>query len=107
DGQHRLFGYFLAKNDYEVPVIIFDNLTIPEEVNLFIDINTTQKSVPTTLLLDIKNLTGKENSLESKQRALFDMLNKSSVMTGLMSPAKTQVGKISRVTFNKATSNLF
>lgn len=107
DGQHRLFGLLKAKKEYFIPVIVFNKLNTSQEVNLFIDINTTQKGVPTTLLLDIKNLSGRETKTEDKQRQLFDNLNKNSVLAGLMSPSKSQVGKITRVSFNQATTDLF
>lgn len=107
DGQHRLYGLLKAKNRYEIPVIIFNKLNTTEEVNLFIDINTTQKGVPTTLLLDIKNLSGKETKKEDRQRKLFDRLNQESVLAGLLSPSKSKVGKITRVSFNQATNDLF
>ena len=107
DGQHRLFGLLKAKGKYKIPVIIFNHLDSTAEVNLFIDINTTQKGVPTTLLLDIKNLSGRETKKEDRQRHLFDELNKNSVLAGLMSPAKSQVGKITRVSFNQSTSEIF
>lgn len=105
DGQHRLYGLLKTERDYSFPVAIFNELTTEDEVNLFIDINTNQKGVPATLLLDIRKLTGKENSLEAKQRYLFDELNKDSVMAGMFSPFKSQVGKITRVAFNKATKD--
>lgn len=105
DGQHRLYGLLKTEREYSFPVAIFNELTTEDEVNLFIDINTNQKGVPATLLLDIRKLTGKENSLEAKQRYLFDELNKDSVMAGMFSPFKSQVGKITRVAFNKATKD--
>ena len=107
DGQHRLYGLLKSTKKYVIPVIIFNKLNTTQEVNLFIDINTTQKGVPTTLLLDIKNLSGRETKKEDRQRQLFDRLNKESVMAGLLSPAKSQVGKITRVSFNQSTSELF
>jgi len=107
DGQHRLYGLMLAEKIYSVPVVVFNHLTTTDEVNLFVDINTTQKGVPTTLLLDIKNLTGRETKKEERQRVLFDRLNKQSVIAGLMSATKSQVGKITRVSFNQATNELF
>lgn len=107
DGQHRLYGLIKATKKYLIPVIIFNKLNTAQEVNLFIDINTTQKGVPTTLLLDIKNLSGRETKKEDRQRQLFDRLNKDSVLAGLMSPSKSRVGKITRVSFNQATSDLF
>lgn len=107
DGQHRLYGLLKSIKKYVIPVIIFNKLNTTQEVNLFIDINTTQKGVPTTLLLDIKNLSGRETKKEDRQRQLFDRLNKESVMAGLLSPSKSQVGKITRVSFNQSTSDIF
>jgi DGQHR domain-containing protein len=107
DGQHRLYGMYLSKKNYTVPVIIFNNLITSEEVNLFIDINTNQKGVPTTLLIDIKNLSGKESKKEERQRMLYDQLNNDSVLKGLMSATKSQVGKISKNTFNQASAKIF
>ncbi|MCG8796655.1 DGQHR domain-containing protein [Tenacibaculum finnmarkense] len=106
DGQHRLYGMFLSEKTHKIPVIIFNELKTSEEVNLFIDINTNQKGVPTTLLIDIKNLSGKESKKEEKQRDLFDLLNKNSVISGLMSATKSKAGKISKNTFNQATSKI-
>lgn len=99
DGQHRLYGLLFAEKDYEIPVAIFDKLTIKDEVNLFIDINTNQKGVPTALLLDIKELTGKETSFEEKQRKLFDLINSDSPLAGLLSPNKSRTGFIARNVF--------
>lgn len=107
DGQHRLFGLYEAKEDYDIPVIVFQNLTSTEEVRLFIDINTTQKGVPSALLLDIKNQAGTETKLEEKQRNLFARLNEDSVLAGYLSPNESKVGKISRSVFNVATKPVF
>jgi len=107
DGQHRLYGLITSKHDYNIPVIIFNKLKTSDEVSLFIDINTTQKGVPTSLLLDIKHLSGKETKREEKQRELFDKLNSDSCLAGYLSPTKSKVGKISRTTFNSATSHIF
>jgi DGQHR domain-containing protein len=107
DGQHRLFGLILSKINYEIPVIIFNGLNPSDEVGFFIDINTTQKGVPTTLLLDIKYLSGKESTVEEKLRLLFDMLDGNSVLSGLLSPRQSKAGKISRVTFNNSVKPIF
>ncbi len=107
DGQHRLYGFFESKESYDVPVVIFTNLNTTEEVKLFIDINTTQKGVPTALILDIKNQAGTETKLEEKQRQLFDMLNKDSVLAGFLLPNESKAGKISRTVFNASTKNIF
>lgn len=107
DGQHRLYGLFEAKNIYDIPVIIFDNLNSSQEIRLFIDINTTQKGVPSALLLDIKAPAGTETKLEERQRKLFDKLNENSVMAGFLSPNESKAGKITRTAFNACTAQIF
>ena len=107
DGQHRLYGMKNAKNEYEIPVVVFSELTTQEEIRQFIDINTTQKGVPSALILDIKGPAGTETKIEERQRALFEKLNESSVLAGLMSPSESKAGKISRTAFNSATKGIF
>lgn len=107
DGQHRLYGLFEAEKDYEIPVVIFSNLNTSSEVKLFIDINTTQKGVPSALILDIKGQAGTETKLEERQRILFDKLNKDSAIAGYLLPNESKAGKISRTVFNASTQPLF
>lgn len=107
DGQHRLYGLIKSLKNYEVPVVIFEGLKKVKEVNLFIDINTTQKGVSPALLIDLKKMANKENDIESKQRELFDYLNSVPPLAGLLSPSKSVVGKISRKAFNEATLKIF
>jgi DNA sulfur modification protein DndB len=107
DGQHRLFGLKEAKKDYDFPIVIFIGLNTSEEVKLFIDINTTQKGVPSALLLDIKQLAGIETKIEELQREVFDKLNNKSVLSGYLSPSSSVAGKISRSAFNEATKEIF
>lgn len=107
DGQHRLYGLHFSERNYDIPVVIFENLKTVDEVSLFVDINTTQKGVPTSLLLDIKHLAGRENSKEEKQRQLFNHLNEDSCLIGLLSSTKSSRGKISKTTFNAATAAVF
>jgi DGQHR domain-containing protein len=104
DGQHRIFGFTLAKKSVSVPVVIFNRLTRSEECQLFMDINTKQRPVPTELLLDIKQLSELESDAEALLRSVFDMFNmrEDSVLKGLLSPAEKRKGKITRVTFNSA-----
>ena len=51
DGQHRVYGFSLAKTALRVPVVIYNNLSPKDESRLFIDINTRQRPVPNELLL--------------------------------------------------------
>lgn len=102
DGQHRVFGFRLAKSKLRVPVVIYNGLSKADEVRLFIDINTKQRPVPNELLLDIKRLADTETNTESLLREVFDLFNErtESPLFGLMSPSQRVGKKISRVTFN-------
>jgi DGQHR domain-containing protein len=104
DGQHRVYGFSLAKSALRVPVVIYSGLTHMEEARLFIDINTKQRQVPNELLLDIKQLANRENERDTLLRETFDLFSSEngSALFGLMSPSTRQSNKISRVTFNLA-----
>ncbi len=107
DGQHRLYGMKTAQKNYNIPVVIFSHLNTQDEIRQFIDINTTQKGVPTALILDIKGPAGTETKVEERQRELFDKLNTDSVLAGEMLPSESKAGKISRTSFNSATKAIF
>lgn len=51
DGQHRLYGYSDSKyaRSNTIPVVLFENLSVEEQIKLFMDINQNQKSVPKEL----------------------------------------------------------
>jgi DGQHR domain-containing protein len=104
DGQHRVFGFALAKSELRVPVVIYNGLSRRDESRLFIDINTKQKPVPNELLLDIRKLAEYQEDVETLLGQIFDAFHseKDSPLLGLLSPATRQSGKISRVTFNRA-----
>ena len=108
DGQHRVWGYRMAKSHLRVPVIIYQDLTRTEETRLFIDINTKQRPVPNELLLDIKQMAALETNTETLLRQLFDMFqsDSKSVMIGLLSPHERAKGKLTRTTFNAAFSSV-
>lgn len=55
DGQHRLYGFCGSSYDMKVklPVIAFENLGASEQANMFVDINSQQKKVPTNLLIEL------------------------------------------------------
>ncbi|HBO2990062.1 TPA: DGQHR domain-containing protein [Pseudomonas aeruginosa] len=104
DGQHRVYGFTLARSHLRVPVVVYNGLSRRDETRLFIDINSKQKGVPNELLLDIKSLAEYESDSEQTMRELFDQLNDDigSRLYGLLSPANKSKQKISRVTFNAA-----
>ena len=74
DGQHRVFGFSLAKTALRVPVVIYNNLTPRDESRLFIDINTKQRPVPNELLLDIKRLAEYQSEVEQFNGRNFRLL---------------------------------
>jgi DGQHR domain-containing protein len=108
DGQHRVYGFTLAKKAFRVPVVIYSGLSKRDETRLFIDINSKQKGVPPELLLDIKKLAEYENNQEEFLREVFDIFqtDTSSCLYGRLSPASTSKGKLTRSTFNTAIKPL-
>ncbi len=108
DGQHRVYGFKKATSELRVPVVIFSGLSRVDEARLFIDINTEARPVPNELLLDIKSLAKYENQEEEFVRSVFNLLSEdqSSCMRGLMSPAESAKGKVSRVTFRRAIRSI-
>ncbi len=109
DGQHRVYGFKLAKEPLRVPVVIYNGLSRSEEARLFMDINTKQRPVPPELILDIKRLADTETDVEALLRDAFDAfnMNPDSPLLGLLSPAEKQKGKLSRVTFNVAMKSVW
>jgi DGQHR domain-containing protein len=104
DGQHRIFGFHLAKRQVKVPVVVYNRLTRAQECQLFMDINTKQRPVPQELLLDIRRLSETETAAEALLHDVFDLFarKEDSALKGLLSPAERRKGMISRVTFNAA-----
>jgi DGQHR domain-containing protein len=108
DGQHRLYGYSRTNKAHRVPVAIYEGLNRAQEASIFIDINTNQRGVPASLLLDIKQVAEQESQMEATLRGLFDKLaeDSESPLNGLLSGPKSVKGKISRVTFNRAVEDI-
>jgi DGQHR domain-containing protein len=108
DGQHRVYGFSLAKTKLRVPVVIYNGLSKRDESRLFIDINTKQRPVPSELLLDIKKLAEYETDAEKLFSEIFDAFDSEpeSPLLGLLSPSSKEKGKITRVTFNAAMKPL-
>jgi DGQHR domain-containing protein len=104
DGQHRVYGFSLAKTTLRVPVVIYNGLSRKDETRLFIDINTKQRPVSNELLLDIRKLAEYENDVEHLLGKVFDLFSErpDSPLVGLMSSASKATGKISRVSFYAA-----
>lgn len=108
DGQHRVYGFRLAKSDLRVPVVIYAGLSKKDETRLFIDINTKQKPVPNELLLDIRKLANYQDDSETILGQIFDLFDTEpgNPLMGKMSPRARKKNLISRVTFNSAVKPL-
>lgn len=108
DGQHRVYGFRLAKSDLRVPVVIYSGLSKQDETRLFIDINTKQKPVPNELLLDIRKLASYQDDTETILGQIFDLFDNEpgNPLFGRMSPRARKRNLISRVTFNSALKPL-
>jgi DGQHR domain-containing protein len=108
DGQHRVYGFSLAKKAFRVPVVIYDGLSKRDETRLFIDINSKQKGVRPELLLDIKKQADYENDKEEFLREIFDVFlnDPASALLSKLSSASRAPGKVTRVTFNTSLKPL-
>jgi len=108
DGQHRLYGTHQSEQDIPLAVCIFENLALEEEVQYFLDINSTQRSVPKTLQLELTKFIAKPESKEEVRQRLFNELNEqpTSPLSGRMSPTKSVSGKLSHVGFKDAINPL-
>ena len=79
DGQHRLMGFQLAdKVDFELSCIGFLNLDETQAADVFTVINSTQKPLSKSLLLDIRHYIGKTEGEERKATAIALHLNNNS-----------------------------
>lgn len=109
DGQHRVYGFSMARAKLRVPVVIYNGLSTSDETKLFMDINTKQRPVPNELLLAIKHLAKAETTQEALFRDVFDRFadQPQSPLLGLMSASERRTGRISRVTFNAALRPIF
>lgn len=104
DGQHRLYGSHMANADINLPVYIFQDLAIQEEIQLFLDVNSKQKGVPKTLRIALTKFLSEPESPEQVRLNLFDKLNTDteSALFNRLSSTTTITGKISQVPFQEA-----
>jgi len=111
DGQHRLYGAHLASQkgvDVLLPVCILTNLSRLEEVQYFIDINSTQKGVPKTLRIELTRFLVEQGSVDQVRLRLFKDLNsdRDSVLFGKLSAEQRGPGYLSHVPFEIAINKV-
>ena len=97
DGQHRLMAFKYSENlDFELPAVGFLNLDLKTAAHLFTVINTTQKPLSKSLLLDIRHYIGDTKHAEktATETALKLSKSKTSPLYGKVKVAKTDKGVI-------------
>lgn len=108
DGQHRLYGAYLAHEtgitNLILPVCILTNLTLIDEVQYFIDINSTAKGVPKTLRIELTKFLVEQDSIDDIRLKLFRDLNSDadSILCGKLSAEQKGPGYLSHVPFEIA-----
>lgn len=112
DGQHRLFGAFQAfesgQRDLHIPVCILTNLTLIDQVQYFVDVNSTQKGVPRTLRIELTKFLIEPESIDSVRLQLFRDLNQEadSVLVGKLSAEQKGPGYLSHVPFEASINRI-
>lgn len=104
DGQHRVYGAAACQNDISLPVCIFNNLTLQQEVQYFLDINSNQKGVPKTLRIELMKFLSEPDSKDAIRIQLFkDLSQEINSPLYLKTSSNTSVtGKITHVPFQAA-----
>lgn len=108
DGQHRLYGASLCEDDIMLPVCIFVGLELKQEVQYFLDINSTQKGVPKTLRIELLKFLSEPESSEAILIKLFKDLGAEidSPLYNRISATTSVPGKVSHVPFHNALGTL-
>ncbi|MFW2605628.1 DGQHR domain-containing protein [Aliarcobacter butzleri] len=104
DGQHRLYGFNYADNDLPIPVYIFNNLDIQDEIQYFLDVNSKQVGVPKTLKIELTKFLAEPGSVDDIRLKLFDDLNSdhNSALFNRLTKTSSGTGKLSHVPFKDA-----
>jgi DGQHR domain-containing protein len=113
DGQHRLYGAQLAAEvedgpNVVLPVCILVGLSLPEEVQYFIDINSYAKGVPKTLRIELTKFLVAQDSIDDIRLRLFRDLNTEfdSPLCGKLSAEQRGPGYLSHVPFEAAINRV-
>lgn len=113
DGQHRLYGAKLASDSTNgpnvvLPVCILTGLSLTDEVQYFIDINSTAKGVPKTLRIELTKFLVSQDSVDDIRLRLFRDLNSEpdSPLCGKLSAEQKGPGYLSHVPFEIAINKI-
>lgn len=113
DGQHRLYGSKIAADalcgpNVTLPVCILTGLSLTDEVQYFIDVNSTAKGVPKTLRIELTKFLVSQDSIEDIRLRLFRDLNaeSDSPLCGKLSAEQRGPGYLSHVPFEVAINKI-
>ncbi|WP_084544850.1 DGQHR domain-containing protein [Derxia gummosa] len=113
DGQHRLYGAQLATEaepalNVKLPICILTGLSLIDEVQYFIDINSTAKGVPKTLRIELTKFLVTQDSIDDIRLKLFRDLNSESdsALCGKLSAEQKGPGYLSHVPFEIAINKI-
>lgn len=113
DGQHRLFGAHMAcaedsELDLVLPVCILSGLSLMDEVQYFIDVNSTARGVPKTLRIELTKFLVAPESVDDIRLRLFRELNSEvdSPLCGRLSAEQRGPGYLSHVPFEAALNKV-
>jgi len=98
DGQHRLMGFQYCENiDFDLACVAFLNLEQNKAADVFTMINTTQKPLNKSLLLDIRHYIGKTENKEktATEVAMYLNSNKNSILFEKIRLSRKEKGVIS------------
>ena len=108
DGQHRLFGSNYAENDIKISVYIFNDLDVIQEVQYFLDVNSKQKGVPSSLRIELTKFLSEPGSKDEIRLKLFNQLNEDSTspLFNRLSNTTSVRGKLTHVPFKQVIDPL-
>lgn len=111
DGQHRLYGAKIASEkgvDVTLPVCILTGLSLVQQVQYFVDINSFAKGVPKTLRIELTKFLVAQDSIDDVRLRLFGELNvePDSPLCGKLSAEQKGPGYLSHVPFEVAINRV-
>lgn len=113
DGQHRLYGAYMAAEveggpNVKLPICILTGLSLTDEVQYFIDINSTAKGVPKTLRIELTKFLVSQDSVDDIRLRLFrDLASEAdSPLCGKLSAEQKGPGYLSHVPFEIAINKV-
>lgn len=114
DGQHRLFGYTATpknqgiRDSHRLIVTAFVGLSVQEEADIFLDVNSNAKPIPPDLLMEIEWASGVESQSNIANGIVFELRdNENSCLRELILEAESKArGKLNPKNIRTALTSL-